>query len=78
MQLFVVEGSALPNASHLRQNFPNPFNGETVLAFSLAAGLHRVSWNATDGRGRKRASGRYVASMETGDDRQAIGMVFVE
>lgn len=74
----VVEGSALPNASHLRQNFPNPFNGETVLVFSLAAGLHRVSWNATDGRGRKRASGRYIASMETGDDRQAIGMVFVE
>ena len=100
----VVEGSALPNASHLRQNFPNPFNGETVLAFSLAepthaelivyntagqrvctllrkslaAGLHRVSWDATDGRGRKLASGRYIASLETGNDRQAIGMVFVE
>ena len=36
----VVEGSALPNASHLRQNFPNPFNGETVLAFSLAEPTH--------------------------------------
>jgi len=40
--------------------------------------LHRVSWNATDGRGRKLASGRYIASLETDNDRQAIGMVFVE
>ena len=91
-----IEANNLPSATMLNQNFPNPFNGETVLAFSLAepthvelvvynaagqrvctllrkslaAGLHRVSWDATDGRGRKLASGRYIASMETGNDRQ--------
>lgn len=36
----VVEGSALHRASYLRQNFPNPFNGETILAFSLAGPMH--------------------------------------
>ena len=34
-------------------------------------------WDATDGRA-KATGGRYIASLETGNDRQAIGMVFVE
>ncbi len=100
----VEERAALPAGFHLQQNFPNPFNAETTISFTLAettfvelviynakgqvvrtlvqgqkaAGEHRLVWNGTDGRGKRVASGRYVAKMRGVGFEREIGMVLVE
>jgi hypothetical protein len=100
----VLEESVPPDVSYLKQNVPNPFNGETLLVFSLAepiyvelsvynaigqqvrtllqqplsAGLHRVTWDGIDGRGRRLSSGRYVAVLRSQAFARSIGMVLVE
>lgn len=100
----IKEETSLPSAFRLKQNFPNPFNAETTIVFTLAestfvelviyngkgqivrtlvqgqkaAGEHRFVWNGTDGRGRRLASGRYVAKMKGVGFEREIGMVLVE
>ncbi len=100
----IKEEASLPEGFHLKQNFPNPFNAETTIVFTLAestfvelviyngkgqvirtlvqgqkaAGEHRLVWNGTDGRGRRLASGRYVAKMRGVGFEREIGMVLLE
>lgn len=100
----IKEKASLPSGFHLKQNFPNPFNAETNIIFTVpktmlvelviyngsgqvvrtlvqgqkAAGEHRLVWNGTDGRGRRMASGRYVAKMKGVGFEREIGMVLVE
>jgi hypothetical protein len=100
----IKEETSLPSSFHLKQNFPNPFNAETTIVFTLAesafvelviynskgqvvrtmlqgqkaAGEHRLVWDGTDGRGRRVASGRYVAKMKGVGFEREIGMVLLE
>lgn len=100
----IKEETSLPSGFHLKQNFPNPFNAETTIVFTLAestfveliiynakgqvvrtlvqgqkaAGEHRLTWNGTDGRGRRVASGRYVAKMKGVGFEREVGMVLLE
>jgi protocatechuate 3,4-dioxygenase beta subunit len=80
----------------LRQNFPNPFNGETRIRFVMLqpsyvsvrlynvlgqpvrrlfagdrpVGLHELTWDGADDRGRAVASGLYLYRLETPESSQ--------
>lgn len=53
----------LPSSYSLSQNFPNPFNGETIISFSLprAAMVDLAIYNVLGRTVRHLASGRYPA-----------------
>jgi len=51
------EGTRLPRDIHLNQNFPNPFNGSTVISFSLSHAMD-VELHVVDLLGRKVSSMR--------------------
>ena len=88
----------------LAQNFPNPFNPDTKIRYSVArtgpvqlriydtqgrlvrtlisgqipAGIHEVSWNATDDHGQRVASGIYYYVLKTPNNELRRKMTLVK
>jgi hypothetical protein len=55
--------------------------GERVIRLAdgwYPAGQHRVRWRGEDGRGRRVASGSYVARLGSGRDVQTVRLVLVK
>ena len=94
----------IPDDFTVSPNYPNPFNPETRVNFSLpepvqvvvkvynihgqevrtlidgnlGAGLHTVSWNATDNNGIPVNSGTYLMAIRAGEQKETVKMLLLK
>ncbi len=89
LELALLPGGPSPSSGEVRLQFTLPRSGDvrldlfdtggrhvrSLLDGHLAAGLHAVSWQGRDDRGRPVANGRYYARLVAGGDERSLPLL---